>query len=175
MNRHGKKWNDIKTTVVIGRVVLKVLLVRNFWTTWQPLFYKETESLVVDLSIFCFRLCTAWRLWAPLLMWKWMSSSFSVADELRMVLLPMNKSKAFRNELCPPHNYKSTNIIYKIPPQRSINFVCFFVLYLCVLFFFQPCFICVHNILFLFFVLAFKEGNSVEEELASKFSVQNSL
>lgn len=90
----------LENTVIMERVALQVLLVRNFGKTWQY-FYLQwdwiTCSLVgLDVSIFCFPFLHCMEAISPITHVKhyvWKSSSLSVVDELSMVLsYQMNKN-----------------------------------------------------------------------------------
>lgn len=158
-----------------GKIALKVLLVRNFWMTWQPLFYKETESLVVDFKYFLFSFLHCMEAISPLIHVKvdvvqlrcrgWTQNGATGCEQ---------KAKRFVMNSALPATTKIFTLFIKALHKEALILLC-----LCLLsvyyYVFLTCFICVHTILLLFLVLAFKEGNSVDEKMASRFSVLNSL
>lgn len=96
-----------------------------------------------------------------------MSSSLGVVGELRMVLLASclaNKNiKAF---VMDSQHIKANNVvsIYNSPPQIS-NVSVFLSCTLCMISFLNTLF------LYIYFFSCFKEGNGVEQKVASRFSV----
>lgn len=175
-----KIWNYIKTTVVMEELYWKfswweilddltAFILQRDWITccWLKYFFVFFFALhggnkpPYSCESGC-RPASVSRMYSEWCYWLW------------------TKSKAFRHELSPPHNYKNTHIIYKSPPQRSIHFVLFmsriFVYYS---FFFKKkktCFICVHTILLLFFGSCFQRREQCWREdgvkiLCPKFTI----
>lgn len=120
-----KIWNYIKTTVVMEELYWKfswweilddltAFILQRDWITccWLKYFFVFFFALhggnkpPYSCESGC-RPASVSRMYSEWCYWLW------------------TKSKAFRHELSPPHNYKNTHIIYKSPPQRSIHFVLF--------------------------------------------------
>lgn len=145
-----------------GRVVLKVLLVRILFGWLDSLYFTKRLNRLTEvffcLFVFFFALhrgnkpphsCES----------RCRPASVSQMDLIWCYWL-WTKSKAFCHKFSPRWNYEIFTLFMKALHKETLILFCLCPVSVCIIPFLKTCFICVHNILFLFFVF-FSAGHMI--------------